>query len=441
MKISRRSFLTSAGLSVAATAVHANALKDEKAPPSFDFATANWNDIRNQFELDRNYIHLATFFLASHPKPVRDAIEKYRRDIDRNPFLVVEHSLFESESENLPLKVKNAAAEYLGAKPEEIALTTSTTMGLGLIYNGMKIRKGQEIITTEHDHYSHHESIRWAAEKNGATHRKISLYDSFDSISEDGIVDRIRKAIKPETRAIGVTWVHSSTGLKLPLAKIAQVVSAANNGRADADRILMVVDGVHGLGIEDVTVNEIGCDFFAAGTHKWIFGPRGTGLIWGKDSAWSQLTPTIPTFDALELYTAWMENRTPQGATRASWIEPGGFMAYEHQWAAADAFRFHLNIGKKRIADRIHELNSLCKDGLAQNKRVKLYTPRSSELSAGIVCFDVDGLQPNEVVKKLLAKNIIASTTPYGKSYARLAAGIMNSEADVKTAVRAIEQI
>ncbi|MCI0444699.1 aminotransferase class V-fold PLP-dependent enzyme, partial [bacterium] len=103
MKISRRSFLTSAGLSIAATAVHADALKDEKAPPSFDFSAANWKEIRDQFELDRNYIHLATFFLASHPKPVRDAIEKYRREIDRNPFLFVEHSLFEAEFENLPL--------------------------------------------------------------------------------------------------------------------------------------------------------------------------------------------------------------------------------------------------------------------------------------------------------------------------------------------------
>jgi selenocysteine lyase/cysteine desulfurase len=441
MKISRRSFLTSAGLSIAATAVHADALKDEHASPSFDFSSSNWKEIRNQFELDRNYIHLATFFLASHPKPVRDAIEKYRREIDRNPFLFVEHSLFESEFENLPLKVKKAAAEYLGAKPEEIALTTSTTVGLALVYNGMKIRKGQELLTTEHDHYSHHESIRWAAEKNGATFRKISLYDSFDSISEDGIVDRIREAIKPETRALGVTWVHSSSGLKLPLGKIAQVVSAANSGRSDADRILMVVDGVHGIGIEDTTVNELGCDFLVAGTHKWIFGPRGTGLIWGKNSAWSQLAPTIPSFDDFELYSAWMQNRTPQGPTHASWIAPGGFMAYEHQWATADAFQFHLNIGKKRIADRIHKLNTLCKNGLAEIKRVKLYTPHSTDLSAGIVCFDVDGLQPEEVVKKLLAKKIIASTTPYGKSYARLAAGIMNSEAEVEAAVHAVQQI
>ncbi|MCI0618453.1 aminotransferase class V-fold PLP-dependent enzyme, partial [bacterium] len=204
---------------------------------------------------------------------------------------------------------------------------------------------------------------------------------------------------------------------------------------------LMVVDGVHGIGIEDATVNELGCDFLVAGTHKWILGPRGTGLIWGKNSAWSQLAPTIPSFDDFELYSAWMQNRKPQGPTHASWIAPGGFMAYEHQWATADAFQFHLKIGKKRIADRIHELNTLCKNGLAEIKRVKLYTPRSTDLSAGIVCFDVDGLAPEEVVKKLLAKKIIASTTPYGKSYARLAAGIMNSEAEVEAAVHAVQQI
>ena len=102
-----------------------------------------------------------------------------------------------------------------------------------------------------------------------------------------------------------------------------------------------------------------------------------------------------------------MQNCAPKGPTHASWIAPGGFAAYEHQWAAADAFQFHLNIGKKRIADRIHELNTLCKNGLSEIKRVKLYTPRSPELSAGIVCFDVEGLAPEEVVKKLLAKRLL----------------------------------
>ncbi|MCI0416450.1 aminotransferase class V-fold PLP-dependent enzyme [bacterium] len=441
MKISRRSFLTSAGFSIAATAINAEALQAEKSPPVFDFASANWKEIRDLFDLDRAYIHLSTFYLSSHPKPVREAIERYRREIDRNPFLFVEHALFESEYENLPLNVKKTAAEYLGANPQEIALTTSTTVGLALVYNGMKLRKGQEIVTTEHDHYSHHESIRWAVEKNDATFRKIALFDALNSISEDGIVERIRKAIKPETRALGVTWVHSSSGLKLPLGRIAQAIQDANSGRTEADRILFVVDGVHGLGVEDSTVNDMGCDFLVAGTHKWIFGPRGTGIIWAKNPAWAQISPTIPSFDDPDVYGAWMENRTPQGPTRASWVAPGGFLAYEHQWATADAFGFHLKIGKKRIADRIHELNTLCKDGLAEMKHVKLYTPRSSQLSAGIICFDVDGLRPEQVVEKLLVKKIVASVTPYGKSFARLAPGIMNSEAEVDTALRAIRDL
>lgn len=440
MKLSRRSFLATTGLSIAAAAIHVEANEDQAAQAS-KAGIGSYQAIRDSFVLNRNYIHLATFFLASHPKPVREAIERYRREIDDNPFLVVEHGLFGDGTENRPAKVKQAAAEYFGAQQDEIALTTSTTVGLALVYNGMKIRKGQEILTTNHDHYSHHESIRWAVEKNGGSYRKIPLFDSFDKISEEDIVQRIHKAITPETRAVGVTWVHSSSGLKLPIAKISQMIQDANSNREDHDRILLVVDGVHGIGVEDASVQDLGCDFLVAGTHKWIFGPRGTGIIWGKKSAWNQMTPTIPTFDSLEVYGAWMHNEKPKGDVQASWITPGGFLAYEHMWALADAFHFHLQIGKKRIMDRIHELNTLCKDGLAQMKHVKLYTPRTSNLSAGLVCFDVQGMKPEQVVAKLLEKKIIASVTPYGLAYARLAPSLVNNETEVESALRAIREL
>jgi selenocysteine lyase/cysteine desulfurase len=441
MKISRRSFIATTGLSIAAAAIKIDAKEEQSAVQNPVAAKGSYNEIRDSFNLNRSYIHLATFFIASHPKPVRDAIEKYRRDIDDNPFLVVEHGLFGSDGENYPLQVKKAAAEYLGASPDEIALTTSTTVGLALIYNGMKIRKGQEILTTDHDHYSHHESIRLAVEKNGATYRKIPLFNSFDTISEEDIVQRIRKAITPDTRAIGVTWVHSSSGLKLPISKISQLVQESNRNREPEERILLVVDGVHGLGVEDTTVQQLGCDFLVAGTHKWIFGPRGTGIIWGKKSAWSEIAPTVPTFDSGDVYGAWMDNEKPKGNTQASWVTPGGFLAYEHQWAIADAFRYHLQIGKKRVMDRIHELNTICKSGLAQMNHVELHTPRSPELSAGLICFDVKGMEPEQVVQKLLDKKIIASVSPYGVAYARLAPSLVNNEAEIETTLRAIREL
>ena len=59
--------------------------------------------------------------------------------------------------------VLRSAAAYLGGDPRDIALTDSTTMGLGLLYTGVDLQAGQEIITTTHDFYATHEALRYAA--------------------------------------------------------------------------------------------------------------------------------------------------------------------------------------------------------------------------------------------------------------------------------------
>jgi len=209
MSITRRQFLTNAGVSLTASAlVSTRAMSIGEVGQSDSNALDDWSVVRDQFNLSPEYIHLATFALVSHPRPVREAIQKYRRALDENPFLVVDRGLWGPEAENLPHKVREAAAEYIGGRPEEIALTGNTTMGLALVYYGLPLRAGQEVLTTAHDHFSHHESIRLATERAGASMRKIILFDSFDAISADSIVNRIRSAVRPSTRAVGITWVH-----------------------------------------------------------------------------------------------------------------------------------------------------------------------------------------------------------------------------------------
>lgn len=69
-------------------------------------------------------------------------------------------------------EVYAAAAEYLAvANHAVIALTDSTTMGLGLLHGGLGLREGQEILTTVHDHYSTANSLRLRAERTGAAVR------------------------------------------------------------------------------------------------------------------------------------------------------------------------------------------------------------------------------------------------------------------------------
>jgi isopenicillin-N epimerase len=433
--VDRRRFLLGTGLTLAGVALSfRSAAESREIEPAAGGDLSDWANVRAQFAVSPDYVHLSAFFLASHPRIVRDSIEHYRQELDANPFVVVEEEEF-----GKPLRVERAAAEYLGGKPEEVALTDSTTMGLALIYHGLPLKKGQEILTTAHDHYSHHESIRLAAERVGATVRKIRLFDDFPSISAEQIVDRIRKGITKTTRVVGITWVHSSSGLRLPIRMIADAIAEVNRTRSEADRLLLVVDGVHGLGAVDETVAEMGADFFVAGTHKWVFGPRGTGIIWAKEANWKLVQPVIPSFSDGP-YGAWMADRSP-GQTQASWVTPGGFHSFEHRWALPAAFEFHRQIGRSRVAERIATLNDQAKEGLAAMKHVKLHTPRDRNLSAGVICFDVDGMKPAAVVQKLLEKRIIASETPYGISYARIAPSLLNTEAEVEKVLGHIREL
>ena len=430
--IDRRDFLIRSGLAIGASLLAA------EAPLSKSFASApppkldNWQAVREQFQLSRDFIQLAGFFLASHPAPVRAAIERHRRGLDADPI----GYWFEHE-EQQEAAVLRAAADYLGVDPTEIALTDSTTMGLGLLYGGLTLREGQEILTTLHDHYSTEMSLKLRAERTGATVRQISLYHSLKNVSRQELLDNLITHIRPNTRIVAVTWVHSSTGLKLPIQEMAQAIHRLNSSRAEQDRVIFCVDGVHALGIENFTLSDVGCDFLIAGTHKWLFGPRGTGLVWGHQRAWSVANPIIPTFNT-QAYDIWMKLNPPMDLPKSLYMTPGGFHSFEHRWALDEAFKFHQTIGKARVTQRIYELNQQMKQGLAKMPHITLHTPMSQDLSAGIVCFDVAGMTPRQVVERLKQKKIIGSVTPYATQYARLAPSLRTSSEDIEQTLQEV---
>ena len=430
MELSRRRFLATPlalGGTFAGSGLLA-ALAAETAPmPDL----SSWERVRAQFALDPGLAHFASFFISSHPAPVRDAIETWRRAMDRDPFHVIETGMFTDAEKNVPMQVQAAAATYLGGRGEDVALTRSTTEGLALIHLGLPLRAGDEVLATTHDHYSHHESIRYATERAGATMRKVQLYDDPATATVDSLVGNLLKGVGPKTRVVGLTWVHSSTGMRLPIRDMAKALKAKHPD------ILLVLDGVHGFGAVDETLATIGADYISAGTHKWLFAPRGTGIAWSTAEGWARLRPLVPNFTDLESYLAWGEERPPKGPTTAARMMPGGFHAFEHQWAMTAAFAMHERMGRTRVAGRIRELNDRLKAQLVHPK-LRVHTPRAPELSAGLVAFEIEGMKPEVVVQRLAAQKIVASTSPYAVSYARLAPSLVNTPEEVDRAARAV---
>jgi selenocysteine lyase/cysteine desulfurase len=426
--LTRRRLLQSA-VGVAAAGVAPTALASRT---SFD--PRSWASVRAQFALDPHETNFATFLLAPHPRPVRDAIARHARALDRDAKRYLDRQEDMGAAEQ---RVRVSAARYLGVDADELALTDSTTMGLGLLYGGMRLDDGDEVVTTTHDFFSTHEALRLRALRTGARVRKVRLYANPRTASVDEIVSSVRRAIGPQTRALAVTWVHSSTGVKLPIRAIADALP---------ERVLLCVDGVHGFGVDAATPRELGCDFLVSGCHKWLFGPRGTGVVWGRADAWPGVTPTIPTFDG-RAFRPWLQGVTPPPTgipdlPRAVAMTPGGFHSFEHRWALAEAFEFRRRIGRARAAARTHSLAQRLKAGLAELKRVRLVTPQSSALSAGLVCFDLDGVSPFDAVDRLWARaRIVASVTPYSTPYVRLGPTIVNTPGEVDRVVRAVSAL
>jgi selenocysteine lyase/cysteine desulfurase len=452
--IDRRSLLLGGGAALAAggfavgrltaeprtSGVGAPAPSDENrgSPEPANPPTAgDWEGVRAQFAAPTADVHLDGFVLAVPPLAVRNAAEEYRRRLDIDGIDYVHR-----EQGSLEDGVRQAAARYMRTDPDLIALTDSTTMGLGAVYGAARLQVGDELLASVHDFYATHEAMRFAAARTGAVVRTVRLYDRPADAKGEELVERLIAAVGPRTRMVAVTWIHSSSGVRYPVRALAERLAPINGERLPDERVLLVVDGVHGLGVEETAVSQLGCDIFVSGCHKWLYGPRGTGIIWAQRSAWSRFAPVIPTFD-LSSYEAWRTGH-PVPLRSQQWsaaMTPGGFHSFENRWALAEAFDFHEQLGRRAVANRIAALTDRLRHGLSKLRNVHLVSPNDPRLQSAIVCFMLGNMDPERAVEQLRLKGVHISITPYREVFLRAGCPLWVNEHGVDRAVAAIRTL
>jgi selenocysteine lyase/cysteine desulfurase len=412
----RRDFLKQAGVLAAALPLGASLPRLAVAASTAPVSADKWAQLRLLFGQDPNYLHFSNFLITSHPKPVREAIERHRAALDLNPGLAMDWDMGVIEQREEQVRVW--AGRYLQANAKQIALTGSTTEGLAMIYGGVHVRPDQEILTTAHEHYAVHTILALRKERDGTQVRKIRLFKDPQTATKAEILTAIDNAIRPETRVLGMCWVHSGSGVKLPIGDIGAIVDKHNRNRSDADRIIYVVDGVHGFGVDNLNFPEMNCDFFVAGTHKWMFGPRGTGIVCSRFEEVKYVTPIIPTFSEATAFSTTMT--------------PGGYHSFEYRWALDEAFKLHLQLGKAEVEARIHALNGYLKKRLLEHPQIELVTPLSPALSAGFTFFRVKGKDCNKIAVYLMRNRVIADAVERDVGpVVRTAPGLLNNEAEI----------
>jgi L-cysteine/cystine lyase len=206
------------------------------------------------------------------PLPAR-AAEAARAELDRELAEGRAMAHFERRGE-LGKALREAYARALRADPADVALTTSTTEGMGQIVMGMDLRPGDEILTSDEEHPGLQGALGAARDILGASIREVP----FALLAEE---------VGPATRLVACSHVSWATGALAPpeLARI---------------DVPVLFDGAQGLGAVDVNVTALGCDAYAGAGQKWLCGPDGSGALWVKPGFRSELAVSRRGYGNLE---------------------------------------------------------------------------------------------------------------------------------------------
>jgi selenocysteine lyase/cysteine desulfurase len=170
---------------------------------------------------------------------------------------------------------RTLAAGFLGCDLDELALTTSTTNGMNAIAQGLRLAAGDRVLLTDQEHSGGLHCWQYLERHHGVKLDIVPIPRGEFRAAE--LVAAVENAIRPDTRVISVSHVLSSTGLRMPIVELAALAKSRG--------VLCVVDGAQAVGAIRVKVRELGCDAYATSGHKWLMGPKGTGLLFiAKDA-------------------------------------------------------------------------------------------------------------------------------------------------------------
>ena len=184
-------------------------------------------------------------------------------------------------AEALAEKTRMVAARSLGCDVGEIVITNSTTSGMNALAQGLRFAPGDRILTTDQEHGGGIHCWKYLEKYCGIEIETVAIPPG--EFNAAAIVEKIKNAIDMKTRLISVSHVFSSTGLRMPVAEISAL--------ARANGILSVVDGAQSAGAVKVNVKELGCHAYATSGHKWLMGPKGTGLLYISKDAQTVIRP------------------------------------------------------------------------------------------------------------------------------------------------------
>src|SRR5256886_5094458 len=253
-------------------------LTPEQAAENEDY----WSTIQTAFTVTRGIINLNNGGLSPSPRIVTEALVRYIwQQEDATAYTM--WKILEPQSET----IRTGLAELFGCDREEIAITRGASEGLEALLLGMDLKSGDEVLTTTQDYGRMLTTIRQRELREGIKLNLIKIPIPPKNIEE--ITAAFERAITPRTRLIQIAHQINLTGQITPVKAVCQM--ARRHG------VETIVDGAHSFAQFYFKQPDLDCDYFGTSLHKWLYSPKGTGLLYEKLEKIARIWPLFAAED------------------------------------------------------------------------------------------------------------------------------------------------
>ena len=379
----RRAFLATTGTVVglaAATVPSIAALAKELEHPRTD--EDFWAFIQQSFSSGRGIVNLNNGGVSPSPKIVTEALTRYIwQQEDTTAYTMWQ--ILEPQSE----RIRTELAALFGCDREEIAITRNASESLEIALLGLDLKSGDEVLSSTQDYGRMLTTLRQREQRQGIVLKTVKL--PLAPKDPSAITRAFEAGITPKTRVILCSHVVNITGQIVPVRAICEL--------AHARGIEVIVDGAHSFAHFPFTRDELGCvDYFGTSLHKWLFAPKGAGMLYVRRDRIERLWPLMAA------------DKTQKTDIRK--FEEIGTHSAAPRLAIGEAILFHRAIGAERKAARVRTLARYWETRLLKNPRVRLHTPLDDAQSCAIGTVEIEGIEPGPLAQHLFDKHRIFVT-------------------------------
>ncbi len=373
-----------------------------------------WEKVKTQFKLNDGLRYFNNASLGPSPIPVQEATNTFRATLDAFPSRYMWGG-WKDEKEI----VRTNVAKLFHVSPEEIAITHNTTEGMNLIARSFDLQPGDEVILDDHEHPSG--TIPWQFWQESKGVKLVRPTLPLIPNNKEELVDAFAKAITPRTKVISMCHIVNTNGMILPVKEVSEL--------AHKQGIMVAVDGAQTAGMLDIDLHDLGCDFYTASAHKWLFSPKGICVFYAKQSSQPKLKPLVVA-----------RGHTDSSIRRLENYNTRNLPEYLGLGSAID---FINEIGADKMASRYYKLKTYFRQQLKEDKRFVMKSPENDDLSCAIQTVEVVGKNVKEVKNRLFEEYNIDTRpmTTYGLNGVRVSLGLYLTKADIDYLVRALKSI